>query len=402
MKTTQQTSRGEQPGFATKQSHTIPGSILVALLGMQVTFIPWMLVTLLNWSTDDMLEGNIPLYLMLLPLFLIPFLVPLGVKLSRLPRFATFSRNWLVYIGLAVQALLDWLIYARFNGLFPFDDVTPGWFSGDNMPIALFAAWFNWSAIVVIPGLICALLGTGAGGIKVTVSHHAGLAILAGSMGMQWGGPWSMPLAHLVWVAILGAILSLVQDRRPSGAQPAERQYYPVFSTAGVTFLACFWSSVTTITSGGAPSQAWPWLACSITSVLLLLLSIKRPGWIESVRSRHCIIVAWMTLCGATIAMILVNLFSWVAQMLVSWQLLGFTFLSFAPVVFARGSKVGTTRTGGRLAFAGLMAILGIIVPYLLNIYDPVSSYMAFIIVGLPIVMSFTALGGNVTNSRDN
>ncbi len=380
----------------------LSNGVLVALLGMQLAVVPWILVTLLNWATDDMVEDNVALYLVLLPLLLGPLLVPLAVKLSRFPRFATFARNWLVYIGLAGQLLLDWLVYARFNGLFPFplgEPLHTGWLSGDNTPIVIFAAWLNWSVFIVIPALVCSLLGPAPDGKKLATGMHAGLALLAVAMGLQWGGPWSMPFNHLVWVAALMAVLSLVQGRQSLTKGPAERQHFPVFSTAGMAFLVGFWFSATTIASRGAPSQAWPWLACSAASAVLLVISVKRPAWLDSRRFQACIVVAWAICCGATIALIIVNLVGWFAGLLVAWQAIGLACLSASPSILGITARAGTTRTGGRLFFAALMVVAGMLISYLLNVADPISSYAAFAILGHPILMTFTSLAKREANA---
>nr|MDO8086218.1 hypothetical protein [Candidatus Sigynarchaeum springense] len=382
---------------ASKAAGVIPNGILVALLGMQIVAVMWMLVTALNWSTEETIEDNVAFYLMVLPLLLVPFLVPLAVKLSRFPRFATVARNWLVYVGLAGQLFLDWLVYARFNGLFPFPLGTPlhtGWLSSDKTPIVLFAAWVNWSAFVVIPSLACSLLATTQGGHRFTASLHAGMAILAAAVGLQWGGPWSLPLNHLVWVATLMALLSAVQDRQPLPEAPAERTYYPVFSMAGMAFIVGFWLGNPAIGSMGAPSEPWPWLACCTASVVLVAVALKRPSWPGSPLHKAGVLLSWICCCFATVAMIMVNLSAWFAGYLVAWRVIGMVALSFSPSLLAITGRVGTRRTGGRLLFAAFMVIGGMILPYLLNLYDPVSSYAAFVVLGLPIAMTFTSLAG--------
>ncbi|MBN2151818.1 MAG: hypothetical protein JW839_10255 [Candidatus Lokiarchaeota archaeon] len=388
---------------ASNTTGVLPNGILVALLGMQIVAVMWMLVTALNWSTEETIEDNVALYLMILPLLLMPFLVPLAVKLSRFPRFATVARNWLVYIGLAGQLFLDWLVYARFNGLFPFPLGAPlhtGWLSSDKVPLVLFAAWFNWSALVVIPLLLCSLLATSPGGNGLATRLHAGMAILAAAVGLQWGGPWSLPLNHLVWVATLMALLSVLQDRRPMSKAPAQRTYYPVFSTAGLAFIVSFWLSAPTIGSMGAPSEPWPWLACCTASVVLVAVALKRPSWPRSSRYKAGVLVAWMCCCVATVAMIMVNLSAWFAEYLVAWRVIGMATLSFSPALLAITGRVGTRRTGGRLCFTAFMVIGGMILPYLLNIFDPISSYSAFVILGLPIAMTFTSWAGRGASTR--
>jgi len=90
----------------------------------------------------------------------------------------------------------------------------------------------------------------------------------------------------------------------------------------------------------------------------------------------------------------MVNLSAWFAGYLVAWRVIGMVALSFSPSLLAITGRVGTRRTGGRLLFAAFMVIGGMILPYLLNLYDPVSSYAAFVVLGLPIAMTFTSLAG--------
>jgi hypothetical protein len=72
---------------------------------------------------------------------------------------------------------------------------------------------------------------------------------------------------------------------------------------------------------------------------------------------------------------------------------IGLACISASPGILGITARAGTKRTGGRLFFAALMVVAGLLATYLLNFYDPISSYAAFVVLGMPIVMTFTALG---------
>jgi hypothetical protein len=384
---------------STPRTALLSSGIVAGLIGMQVAFMPWIIVTVLNWSTDDMLEENIALYLLLLALILSPLMIPLVVKLSRLPRFATFCKNWLVYIGLAGQALLDWLIYAKFHGMFPFSSTLipggtgsagAGWLSTDNEPMVLLAAWLNWSLLVVVPALLCSFLGTMPRGNGMRSSLHLGGTIAGAFMALQWGGTWSLSFNHLLWILTLVAMLSIVQDRASIMKHEGDPAYLPVFSTMGIAFMLGFWASIVLVQSSGSPATAWTWFAFGVASAVLFLISIKRPGIMDSIRGRRAVAIAWIGSSACTMLVVMANLNSWFASFAVLWQCIGLAGISVFPELLALKTRAGTMKTGARIFFAAIFFVAGIIATLVPNLYDPITSYAAFALLGLPIIMSFT------------
>ncbi len=369
----------------------------IALIGLQVVMVPWMLATILTWSTDDMLEDNIPLYVLLGALLLAPVALLVVLRLAKINVVKKVLGNVLVYVALIVQIFLDYLLYAKFHKLFPFapdavidgEPLQTGWMATDNEPILLFSIWAAWSLLVFLPSLVGSISRTpGLPGNALKSGFHVGFVVIGLAMGLQFGGPWSFPLQHLVAIAALLPFLYVTRGAGSGAPDTSGRPFYPVFSTIGLYFIIAFWSSTLIVQAGAAPVMLVPWACFCLANLALALAGWKRPGWEVSPGGKKLVVLAWLILIGATACVIMVNLIGFFAEALVLWLSLGIVGISVFPEMLSWKEQFGRKIVGSRLLFAMYLFILGIIMAYLPNIYDPISSYAAFVIIGIPVLFS--------------
>lgn len=384
--------------------------LATGLLALNAAMIPWFVSTILGWSTSDMLEDNLALYLLLGSLILGPLVIAITLRLAKSPNFARVLRGGVIHVGLVGQIVIDWLIYARFHALFPFDtpqyiiDGMPlqtGWIATDGIPFILFGAWAAWTMLLVVPSLVGHVLVTNAATSDTRPGMHLGFVILGLAMGLRWGGPWSATLHHLVVVAFLLPAFAVVIARTQPVPWNAERRHLPIFSTVGLFALLGFWLALPGTQASTQLATTWTWLVLAAASAALLRLSVKARGWNDSTGGKAVATGAWCALAVATACTLLANLNAIFSGLLLVWTCLGLAALSFFPEMLAMKAGVGRKAIGTRVFATGLVFIASIILAFITNVYDPVSTYAAFLILGIFFLMSFLVHARERDWSRD-
>ena len=341
-----------------KSSPKIYTGMLIGVTAFQVSMIPWMITVLLNWSTDDLIDGNISFYLILAPIFLCPLVISIMLKLIKFPLFNKINRNFLLYIAIIGEIVIDWLLYAKFHGLFPFspapvvggDPLYTGWISTDPVPLSLFAVWSIWTLLFLCPVTLGCIFSVNLEKKARSTSLHLGFVILGIIMALRWGGPWSVPYHDLVILAVLIPVLVL---QNPSSTNKSslngERVTYPIFSTIGLFTLLGFWLALPIVQTNGAPSNPLLWVSLAIASFILLIITKKYPKWRDAKAGKLGLAIAWGMLIACTFAVIGTNINAIFSIWNEIIAILGLGLIAFFPEMLQKSERIKQKTIGPRV-----------------------------------------------------
>ncbi|MBD3185226.1 hypothetical protein GF325_00245 [Candidatus Bathyarchaeota archaeon] len=427
------------------------GAGSIALLGLQAVVLPWVLSTLLTWSTDDLLEGTAVIPLAVLPLFIAPLLLALMFRFTRFLGFIKILRKALLPTVIGIQLLLDWIIYAKFHHFWPFSapsiegglPFSTGWLSTDILPAWLLVGWLNWTMLAVIPAVLGAIISRStAEGIDSKRSMHSGMLIIGMFMVLRWSGAWSVTFHHLVSTALLlplvlgtnsmfsednsdrkarGFSMIRTQDApRARGASPASggnvvdksttgdlhlartgisssmdgfparRISQPIFSTIGISFTLGFMVSALQFQGASQPNPSWPWLGLVVGNGIILVASFTdHRNWFSSNAGMWTLRLGVTLMVASVQAMVLSSLFSWFSLSRNAWIFTGLITMALVPEVLQLKASLTPRFTGSRRYWAFMSFIFGMIMAIVGTLYDPITSYVSIGIIGLFQIMIF-------------
>ncbi|MHA1679513.1 MAG: hypothetical protein ACTSUE_00800, partial [Promethearchaeota archaeon] len=285
----------------------ISSGLLIGLLGLQLSMIPWILNVLLTWTSGSVLGEGYALYLILASLMFSPIISAMMLKLATLPRFAVVAKKLLIYVALAGQLLIDWLVYAKIHSFFPFSEhdmingtpIGSGWISSEVEPMNLLSIWMAWAMLFVIPVILACLASNKPRGSAGRQSMHVGMLILGITLALRWGGSWSAPYHHFVITAgFLPALVAFIPRTIGAGREHQDgnkRVSRPIFSTAGLLFMLGFCFGVPLIQSGNHLDSSLAWLALALSNALILLHApARKEGWLQTRAGRACAFIGWV------------------------------------------------------------------------------------------------------------
>ncbi len=386
---------------------TIKGAIYITLLFLQLIMLPWFLTQAAYWSDVDIdLEEitlasllDLPLLLQLaIPLILSPVVIILLVRFKQHPRVKAVFDHGLLYVGIICQLVLDWLFYAQVHRIFPFSspdlgylgggEIPTGWLSSETMPLTLFTAWLYVTGLLVIPVLVGILSRKDPRGQEFKQSWHLGAGILGLLLALRWGGPWTAPLQHLIYTAGCLPVLVylsyqpdkvLIQDqvRAPSHVQ--------FIGSLGLNFLLAWWFTVLELQSGSLLSLSWLWAVPAGANIAVFILNrSKKSPWETTQRGMLVSRILWIILITCTMLTILGSLNSFFTLSRTAWLTVGLGCSGFFPEFHHLLRRDGSRVMAVRLFFGIFFLLIFGILPYLANIYDPITSYA-----GLGLVVIF-------------
>ena len=179
------------------------------------------------------------------------------------------------------------------------------------------------------------------------------------------------------------------------------RVYFPIFSTMGLFFFLGFWLGVPLIHASNQVSTAFTWLILGVGNLVLLWINEKKPGWEREPPGKGALLVTWACMIFGSCAVISINLSSFFAEFRLLWVVIGLASIGVVPEMLGLKENTGKKIVAMRTFSTIFLFILGIIIVYALNVFDPLSSYLAYGVIGLFSILTFLVLAPDRDMAED-
>lgn len=389
--------------FTDQNQKILLKGILISLFFLQIMFLSWIINNILLWSDVDFEDIPI-LYALIIPIVMIVLVLPILPKLMRFTKLISLIRRPFLFIGLIGQLITDYLLYGSINGLFlmfggsEFGGPLPAtWLSVDPTPVMLSGIWIIITFTLVVPSILLNLYCYNDSDQHHKVSWHWGFIILCLMMITRIGSMWSMPYNHLIWTGIMFPFLTYIEfPALNDTSKPNERINMMVLPTAGIIMMLFFWIVEEQVFSGTSLSLGLIWIAPLITNAIILFnygserkstVKILEPSSDEDFKTSRSVFGgiygSLLIISGCVIS---ISIFSWFAETSLVWIILGLCCLSFIPeiLLLQKSSRSILKAPDFIRHFCWILSgIIGIIFPLIASIYDPISTYFGFIILGI-------------------
>jgi hypothetical protein len=354
---------------------------LIASLGLSLIMFWWIITNTILWSHGE--GQNYVIIPLALSILVIPFELEL---LQRIP-----SRKFLIaqfIIGSICQMIFDYVIYNAIHNLYPNvvsflnrDDVIgTAWLSTEIELMQLLGMWMVSTFIIQIPSIF-ALLKISGTPEKLKKDLHFGMIILGIFLGLRWGGTWSAPLHNLIYSLILiPLIITCLFSTNIDNIDSINIEAYKTsfLSTSAMFFIIGYWSIVIESQFSPSPSESYIWLISSFVHSIISLILYKFD--FQKKIKKLLILILWIIALISTIFLILININFKFTELRIYWLIFIVVGSSVFPELLVNTYKEDLEKSKAKFLKNMLFLIsgfLGIIIAYVVNIYDPLSSYIA-------------------------
>lgn len=377
--------------------------LLISLLFLQIVFLSWIINNILLWSDLDFEDVPI-LYSLFIPIIIILVILPIFPKLMKYNNLIHIIRRYFLLFGLIGQIIIDYLLYGSLNNIFllfgglEFGGSLPaGWLSINPTPVVLSVIWILITFTFVVPSILINLYCHNDSDQHHKLSWHLGYIIFSIIMITRIGSTWSMPYNHLIWTGLMFPFLIYITlNNSREIPKQNDRMNMMVLPSSSILVILFFWIIEEQVFSGNSLSLGLVWIAPLVTNIIILLNIRSESKKIErlSHSSSDDVFKLNRTIFGGlyasiliiTCCLILVSLNSWFAELSLIWFILGLSCLSFIPEILLLQKTTQSSLKAPdfiRYFFWILSSIIGMVFPLVISIYDPISTYFSFIIIGI-------------------
>ncbi|MBD3350749.1 MAG: hypothetical protein GF364_04595 [Candidatus Lokiarchaeota archaeon] len=372
--------------------------ILYALILFQLIVLPWVFNNLLVWSDFDL---NDPLILsfLVLAIVIMLFYVPLIPRIARFHVFTLLLKKFLIYVFLAIEIAVELILYLYIRRLINAGITIPGqngglsagWLRTETVPIMLSSIWILVAGGLIVPSIITILYASRKDNTNFSHSLHVGSIIFSALMLFQWGATWALPLNHLVFTAILIPMLIYFSPETEENKKIHNNLFnMEFFPAAGIFYLFAYWLFLIPFQSENTLSENMLWLAFASTNLILLLYSKKNSGFIQNfqekkVHVKQILLLNWIILLLMSVFILLSALNAFFSNLRIVWIVISLVNVSLLPEIVLyqqKPSKKLKTLIGFRIFIWIFSGLLGIAIHMGLNMFDPLSTYVGFFLLG--------------------
>lgn len=345
-----------------------------------------------------------------------------------------------------IQAIMDLIVYLYLirspliNFLLPLDisSLPSGWLKPDELPVIFMAVWMIIGYGVLIPiisTIIFSLNGKSKNGKtqKFIVSKESpmilavGFGIFSVIMAFRWGSSWGLPFVQFVWLLIyLPIILYFI----PSSAKlkdiftrDTDANYGRTMPTSSLVFLGASFVVSVEFNSSSSVSSSILWLALSIGSAFIILITVLHTKKVQSeskgdnisrmeglgkiydtLWSLKFAIITWILSIALQMIIISEGINAYLVTSSDLWTIFALSLVPLLPFAIYTIS-----RTKPRLAlplflrmfFWTLSFFIGAAIPYLSMISHPITIYLVYVLDAVSILIMFLYTITNWKNGKD-
>lgn len=378
---------------------------LIAIYLSQFSMIPWIINNVVNWSDlnfNDLKISYLAIISILIFIFYTPFLTKLAKNELRFIAIIKLLSKILLPVIIIIQLILDLLFYFLTNRIILMESIfstelkvlISGWLSNERAPVILSILWIFISFGILIPIIITILYKFPENNINIKnelksthknlkLEYHFGSIIFGLYMIFKSNGLWSLPLAHFIFCLFISPIIIYIPifnkiDYSNSTSKSNTYEIFNIKLISGCCLLLIFYFVITIdlYQFENSFTNFYVWFPFIIGNLILIKFKSNR------IRKRFLIGIWIMTIAS----LILVDAVSLKESIIMfygvssSIAMFGISFFIELLTKLKLNKQKLKSPLSFRLFCWMLSILLGLVLSPFINIMDPLSTYISFII----------------------
>jgi hypothetical protein len=260
------------------------------------------------------------------------------------------------------------------------------WLSNEQMPMILITLWFFASLLFLTPTTIAIIFITTPNKNQWIQSGHFSIIMIAIMFGIrEWlyfdNGIYYLFVGIILLPFIFHEIIINFSNLKEFFSKPKEKDIIPQ-PTTGILFFIGFWVIVLEAQASGHMDGSFLWIIPAIGNFLVLLIvRNEKFNRIFIEKQQNILKIAWLIMGGASICYISGFLSAGFNQYYQIFLGIGSILLILFPEFLIGGTpKIKSILRIPHQLFVGFSFLIGLLLAFIANIEDPISSYITIII----------------------
>ena len=372
-------------------------SLILLLMLLQLIMIPWVCNIFYYWS-DGETSTFLPFVISLLisPLICVLIINNKGSKI-----FSLFNNKMTLIILLIALAIVDILMYMQFARILVVGNTLPiGWTATEKAPVIYLSLWAAITFMGIIPTCIGLLNTTIKNKTTLAFNSHLSLMILFFFLAIRWGGSWSAPLYNMIFNLVLIPIFYIQKfetsdkDDCEDHEYHADQEYKFPGSNQNISiiFMFGFWFSVLEFQMALQLSQTWIYFIPAIVNGFSHILFRNHNSSQKWIIDKKMGLIIWILLTITSFCIVFTNIWTLFIEIRELILIFGLIFASILPEITQNFNMIRKQTIIPRLFYTAFAFMFGLLIPIIINIYDPISSYVVLFLITLTFIIGLLGI----------